>query len=374
MMHPKYKRYLKQAFLFACIWLLFGLIYGIVEQGLLGRIDLYPATHNKYDFETSLTYACIGGFFMGFLHGWVEVTWLSKKFTKSPLWIKIVLKTLFYLLFIIIFLTVLTLSVNSNRFDLSLFHPTVIQSVKKFMNSFAFWSVVIYIGFGITIGMLLVEISSYLGSGVFLNFVFGKYHTPKRESRIFMFLDMKSSTSIAEQLGHSKYFRLLKEYYGDMANAILETSGEIYQYVGDEIVVTWPEKSGLYANNCIECFFRISKTLEKRKSHYLKRFNFFPSFKAGYHIGLVTTGEIGVLKKEIIYTGDVLNTTARIQAECNNYDVRMLISEQLVNQLAKSKSYEFKKMDNLQLRGKRQLIQLYTLETFTEENQSKSSI
>ena len=59
MMHPKYKRYLKQAFLFACIWLLFGLIYGIVEQGLLGRIDLYPTTHNEYDFKTSLTYASI---------------------------------------------------------------------------------------------------------------------------------------------------------------------------------------------------------------------------------------------------------------------------------------------------------------------------
>ena len=374
MVHPKYRRYLKQAFLFACIWLLFGLVYGLVEQGLLGRIDLYPTTHNQYDFETSLTYACIGGFLMGFLHGWVEVTWLGKKFTKSPLWIKVVLKTLFYLVFIIIFLTMLTLSVNSNRFDLSPFHPTVIQSVKKFMNSFAFWSVVIYIGFGITMAMLFVEISSYLGSGVFLNFVLGKYHTPKRESRIFMFLDMKSSTTIAEQLGHSKYFQLLKEYYADMANAILETSGEIYQYVGDEIVVTWPEKSGLYGNNCIECFFRISRDMEKRRSHYMRKFNFFPTFKAGYHIGLVTTGEIGVLKKEIIYTGDVLNTTARIQAECNRYDVRILLSEQLVNQLAKSESYEFKKMDNLKLRGKRELIQLYALAPLGEENQSKSSI
>ncbi|MBO0322340.1 adenylate/guanylate cyclase domain-containing protein [Muricauda sp. CAU 1633] len=361
MIHPKYIRYLKQALLFACIWFLFGLIYGIVEQGLLGRIDLYPSTRNRYDFKTSLTYASIGGFLMGFLHGWVEVTWLGKKFTKSPLWIKVVIKTLFYLLFIIIFLIVLASSVNSNRFDLSPLHPTVIHSVKQFMNSFAFWSVVIYIGFGITIGMLLLEISSFVGSGVFLNFVFGKYHTPKRESRIFMFLDMKSSTTIAEQLGHAKFFELLKAYYADMAIPILETSGEIYQYVGDEIVVTWPEKNGLYANNCIECFFRISKALEKRKADYLKRFNFFPSFKAGYHIGLVTTGEIGILKKEIIYTGDVLNTTARIQAECNNYDVRILLSEQLANQLKKSKLYNFIKMDNLQLRGKRELIQLYAL-------------
>lgn len=374
MMHPKHKRNLKRAFLFAIIWLLFGLVYGIVEQGLLGRIDLYPTTHNQYDFQTSLTYACIGGFLMGFVHGWVEVAWLGKKFTKSSIWVKVTLKTLFYLVFIVLFLVLLTLSVNSNRFDASPWSLEVLRSVKQFMKSFAFWSVVIYIGFGITIGMLFVELSTYMGTGVFLNFLFGKYHTPKRESRIFMFLDMKSSTSIAEQLGHAKYFQLLKEYYADMANAILETSGEIYQYVGDEIVVTWPEKSGLYANNCIECFLRISKALAKRQSYYKKKFNFFPSFKAGYHIGLVTTGEIGVLKKEIIYTGDVLNTAARIQSECNHYHVRVLLSEKLVNELPHSKSYTFKRMDNLQLRGKKESIQLYSLEAHDGINQSISSI
>ena len=362
MLHPKYKRYVKRALLFAFIWLLFGFVYSVLEQGLLGRMNLYPTTRNRYDFKTSLAYTCIGGFLMGFLHGWVEVTWLGKKFTKSPLWIKVTLKTLFYLVFIVLFLIVLALSLNSNRFDALPWDPEVVQSIKDFIGSFTFWSILVYIAFGVTIGMLFVELSSYMGTGVFLNFVFGKYHTPKRESRIFMFLDMKSSTTIAEQLGHAKYFELLKAYYADMSNAILETSGEIYQYVGDEIVVTWPEKSGLYANNCVDCFFRITKALEKRRPYYLKKFNFFPTFKAGYHIGLVTTGEIGVLKKEIIYTGDVLNTAARIQAECNNYDTRMLLSEQLVEQLPHSKTYTFTKMDNLQLRGKKESIQLYTLQ------------
>ena len=114
-----------------------------------------------------------------------------------------------------------------------------------------------------------------------------------------------------------------------MTDAILETSGEIYQYVGDEIVVSWPETKGLQNNDCIRCFIKINETINSNREEYLKRFGFVPEFKAGLHLGEVTTGEIGTLKKDIIYTGDVLNTSARIQALCNQYRARVLISEAL---------------------------------------------
>jgi adenylate cyclase len=87
------------------------------------------------------------------------------------------------------------------------------------------------------------------------NFFTGKYHIPIVEERIFMFLDMKASTTIAENLGHVKYFEMLKEYYSDISNSIIKYSGEIYQYVGDDIVVSWKLKNGLQNNNCVECFF-----------------------------------------------------------------------------------------------------------------------
>ncbi len=51
-----------------------------------------------------------------------------------------------------------------------------------------------------------------------------------------------------------------------------------------------------------------------------------PEFKAGFHIGKVITAEIGVIKKDIIFTGDVLNTTARIQGLSNTYEVDMITS------------------------------------------------
>ncbi len=362
MLHPKYIRYSKQALLFAIIWFFFGFVYSMLEQGILGRLDYYPSTNNKYDFKSSLLYASIGSFLIGWIHGWIEVSWLSKKFHDNSLWVKVVLKTLFYLVFIILFLVIFSLLVNAYRFQAPLFSDEVKQSLIVFMSKFSFWSVVIFIAYGLMVAMLFAELAGYLGGNVFMNFLFGKYHKPKKETRIFMFLDMKSSTTIAEEIGHAKYFELLKDYYADMTNAILETSGEIYQYVGDEIVVTWPEKIGLYKNNCIECFFRISRAFEKRNMYYTEKYGHIPKFKAGYHVGLATTGEIGTIKKEIIYTGDVLNTTARIQSECNTYNSQILISKKLRDKLRETDSFTPQKIASIQLRGKKELIQLYTID------------
>ncbi len=45
------------------------------------------------------------------------------------------------------------------------------------------------------------QLDRLLGPGVLLRYVLGRYHQPRRERRIFMFLDLKSSTSLAEALG-----------------------------------------------------------------------------------------------------------------------------------------------------------------------------
>jgi len=229
------------------------------------------------------------------------------------------------------------------------------------MKSFAFWSIIIYGGLILDLSLFYLEISEYIGSGVLYNYSFGTYHKPKRETRIFMFLDMKGSTAIAERLGHEKYFNLLREYYADMTNAILETAGQIYQYVGDEIVVSWTKKEGIYQNNCIRCFEKNVRIFEANRAKYLDRFGLVPEFKAGYHIGEVTVGEIGIIKKDIIYTGDVLNTAARIQAECNTYGAKALISGTLLNELQKEDPIAFDPIGKLILRGKTAPIKLFSV-------------
>jgi adenylate cyclase len=230
-----------------------------------------------------------------------------------------------------------------------------------FFSSFAFWSVEVYIAAIIVVSQFYTEVSDNIGLGVLVNFFTGKYHQPAEEDRIYMFLDMKSSTNIAEKLGHVRYFEMLRKYYADLSQPIVKYSGEIYQYVGDEIIVSWNLKNGLQNNNCIVCFFAMKAAIKSQAKKYDQKFGLSPEFKAGFHFGRVTTGEIGVIKKDIIFTGDVLNTTARIQGLCNSYEVDVIISGDLVKKLDLNSHFQIKTLGVNKLRGRDEKIELFTI-------------
>ena len=73
-------------------------------------------------------------------------------------------------------------------------------------------------------------------------------------------------------------------------------------------------------------------------------------------------GEVGVVKRDIVYSGDVLNTTARIQSKCNELGVNILFSEYLLDKLSLSLgSLHSRRIGNMELRGKQQNVDLYTI-------------
>ena len=211
--------------------------------------------------------------------------------------------------------------------------------------------------------LFLLQVNDKFGPGMLLKFLAGNYHQPKKEERIFMFMDMRSSTTIAEKIGNEKYFHLLNDLFSDIANTILNNEGEIYQYVGDEIVISWSIKKGVRNANCLRCFTQIQEKLAVLRPIYEQKYKVMPVFKAGLHYGLVMAGEIGVIKKEIIYSGDVLNTTARIQEQCNQYDVDILISKETFNLLSDTDGYKLIPLGSIELRGKERKINLNTVRT-----------
>ncbi|MEQ9400200.1 MAG: adenylate/guanylate cyclase domain-containing protein [Longimicrobiales bacterium] len=141
------------------------------------------------------------------------------------------------------------------------------------------------------------------------NLVTGRYHRPTEEERIFLFTDMQRSTTVAERLGHVRYFELLADYFADLSDAIADHGGQVYQYVGDEIVVSWPVGPGEATAACLHCLFAMRDDLAARAAWYQNAYGWVPSFRAGLHVGRVTTGEIGILKKEIIFTGEARAST-----------------------------------------------------------------
>src|SRR5438477_5683461 len=104
-----------------------------------------------------------------------------------------------------------------------------------------------------------------IGANVLGYFVAGEYHRPKAEERIFLFIDLEASTQLAERLGSARYFELLRRFADNLTEPVLETDGEIYQYAGDEVVITWPMTAGLRAANCVRCFFEIRAAVDRER-------------------------------------------------------------------------------------------------------------
>ena len=356
MLSPKQRRLLFQILPFGIIPAIFSAVQVILEKGVLGDHPVYPSTGNPFD--SNIIISVLTSLFIGFSIGIFEVRYVNNWFQYRSFFEKILFKSIVYILAIIIASLIIIVTGHSINQGLSPFGSQVWDFVWSFFTNFVFWSIICYYSLAILISLFYKEVSDNMGQAVSYNFFTGKYHKPKVEFRIFMFLDMKSSTTHAEKLGHIKYFQMLKEYYADLSQPILNYGGEIYQYVGDEIVITWKAKKE-FGKNALDCFFAMNKAIDEQREKYESKYNIIPSFKAGIHYGQVTTGEIGLIKKDIVFTGDTLNTTARIQNLCNQYDVVLLVSRSFIKTVKSAAGYDFYSLGEVQLRGRNESVEIF---------------
>lgn len=333
---------------------IFGIVIGTgvgLALQYIDRLDTYLPTIR----------GLIIGFLVGTTVGLCEEFLVLERFRKKSY------------LFLLTFRTVVYITVFA-------FYELAINSLSKFLISdltlsqsihFAFYEENYLRDLGIiafiSIGFIsILQIKRLHRPGDLLKFITGKYHRPEEIKKIFLFLDLKSSTAIAEKIGNINYSSFLIDYFHDMTDAILMSKAEIYQYIGDEIILTWSFTEGIKHSRCINCFFDIKNTIELNKEKYLKKYGVFPQFKAALHSGNVSVTWIGSIKKEIVYHGDVLNTTARIQDECNKYDQCFLLSEYMLENVKVPEYLQSEFVGELQLKGKQKRVKIYGLKGIAE--------
>ncbi len=197
-----------------------------------------------------------------------------------------------------------------------------------------------------------------VGRGHFRSWLLGMLNKPIEQQRIFMFIDMKASTSIAEKLDHKKFSRLIQEVFNDL-EVIDNYQGEIYQYLGDGAIISWGLREGLADGHFLKAFYAFRRAIHRRRRYYRRRYGIEPQFKAGAHAGKVMMLQVGQIRRDISYNGDTINTAARIESKCNELKQELLISENLYNMLNHKKGFSFKSAGQVQLEGKRRSVGIY---------------
>lgn len=200
----------------------------------------------------------------------------------------------------------------------------------------------------------VLQAAGLVGRRTFRDLMLGRYRQPRAERRFFLFVDVVGSTAIAERLGPLQAHRFLGAVFSAVAEPVASSQGEIYQYVGDEVVVTWTEAEGVAAARPLWCFFRMEESLRGQNAEFLEKFGVEPRLRAALHLGEVIAGEIGELRRAIVFHGDVMNTASRLEQATRELGVRFIASNDALRALGPQPEMEIRDLGALALRGRKE--------------------
>jgi len=339
-------------------WIIAFLIYFIlvnyISKAVTSLFDLNAIVHMTENVLIALFGSIVFGTLLGLIDYYIE-----KRFRTRSFGLEILLKFVCYV--IIWFSVGSLLRVIGFAVDAQFIEGIHLEYGQIFFTNMGHASSV-YTVFMILVISFIKQMNNKFGPGIILPMILGKYRKPREEERIFMFMDLKSSTKYAEMLGHLKYSEMIQSCFMDINKVIPTYYAEVYQYVGDEVVLTWPKDEGLKNLNSIHFFFAYQKLLQNKKEDYNGKFGLLPEFKASLHLGKITVAEVGDIKREIAYHGDTINIGARIQSLCNKYDQNFLISETVKDNISLDNRFRIDFIDETVLKGKTKTIKLYSVE------------
>jgi len=343
------------------LWLFIGFVIAVYDHLMLHTYYSQGPTP-IYTFWDSVLRNMGPGLIGALLGGSTLVFYVNEKFRDRPYGRTLLFVGACFVLVVLIITLVMGLILVPAQTGSPLGDPRTQEAFWVFvMDPFPLKSALVW-AFVVMFTQLMLQINNKFGHRAFKDILRGRYHTPKEEKRIFMFLDLNDSTHLAEKLGNEKYHLLLKDFFADITDPIIDNKGNIYQYVGDEVVVAWDYRDGLPGQHCLQCFFDIKATIAKKGETYQKRYGCVPSFKAGFHSGDVVAGEVGIVKRDITYSGDVLNTTARILGKCSEFKEELLLSSDLLSLLNLSQGYRSRLMGSIHLKGKSKEVSIHSLQ------------
>jgi adenylate cyclase len=331
----------------------------IVVAGIILAL-VYSLLTDRYETITPFVNSIVIGLVGGSAVAWSELIFFRNASRKISFLGLVTLKVVTTVMTVTGSIFLVILISRSLTSGLNPFEIVRSESFRHFLWEEDFHIMILYAFGAASIVMFTKQMSRKLGQGVLFSFITGKYAHPFHEERIFLFIDVDGSTNLAESLGDLQYHRFLNEFFCDVAEPVVAARGAIHHYVGDEVVITWKMEQGLESGNCLSAYFAIVEKMDKLKPKYMALFNTYPSFKAAYHCGVVVTGEVGDIKSEIVFHGDVVNTTSRIERLCSRLNEKVLISKDLMEKIPLYQDL-FQLVGSFELRGKKSSTEVFGL-------------
>ncbi|HET9315335.1 MAG TPA: adenylate/guanylate cyclase domain-containing protein, partial [Vicinamibacteria bacterium] len=107
--------------------------------------------------------------------------------------------------------------------------------------------------------------------------------------------------------------------------------------------------------------FAIERALAQAAPEFERGFGAVPRLRAALHAGPVVAGEVGGSRRAIVYHGDVMNTTSRIEHATRDLERQFLASGDALERLVDLEGFAREDLGRQSLRGRAAAMQVYAV-------------
>ena len=192
----------------------------------------------------------------------------------------------------------------------------------------------------------------------------------------FLFCDIRGFTPLSEkyQKNPAELTKVINKFLTPMTEIIMRNGGTIDKYMGDCIMAFWnapidtPKHKELAITSALEMMDKLD---------YLNNMNGFGdqnkiNIGIGINTGKCIVGNMGS-KQRFDYSviGDPVNLASRLEGVSKNYDATLVVGEDTYRDI--STSFNFKLLDEVQVKGKSNKVSIYTIERENGLRHNKSN-
>lgn len=173
-----------------------------------------------------------------------------------------------------------------------------------------------------------------------------------------LFSDIRSFTTLTEDLSPADSFRFINSYLSQMEPAIQQHSGFIDKFIGDAIMALFPET----ADDAVDSAIAMRKTLEAFNAD--RQTTGYPPIDIGIGIntGQLRLGTVGGNNRmDGTAISDAVNLAARLETLTKHYQCNVLISHHTMAQMNDPTRYQLRFVDRLKVKGKSQPVAVFEI-------------
>lgn len=296
---------------------------------------------------TSVLHGALIGFSLTMLEIWLDRQAARERLARLSFTTTLILRSLVYLLVIVVVHGVLM-------------HGR--DSAGVVSRPGAFLDVIVFSAFAALAINFVIQVANLLGPRTLINFFTGRYHRPVQEDRFVLFVDIAGSTGLAERLGGIGIHRFLDRTFRLLTGPVVDHQGEILGYVGDELIVTWPERLGAIDARPLRCFLSMRETLASASARFSREFGAAPAIRGSLHFGPVIVGEIGDIKRAIVFNGDTMNAAARLEELSRSVEGGFLAARAAIERFDAASPVALRDLGAMPIRGRADAIDVMGLE------------